>query len=281
MALDGELVWYAEIDPAASKVLAKHYPGVPNLGDITKIDWATVPKVEVITGGYPCQPFSVAGNRKGKTDERHLWPYVLDCICNLRPDFALLENVAGHLTLGFPDVLTDLAKAGWSAEWTTLRASDIGAAHRRERLFFIAYSDEQRLQRHRTHVCETSPKRCRHLKPCVCFAADTKHAERFRDGKTEELGQRHDLRADFGQYWLAVSRWANVIGRPAPKPLSVRHDGRKQLNAEFVEWMMGLPPGWVTGHDLSRSNTFKMLGNGVVPEQASAALKLLLERFER
>ena len=76
IAVGGDLQWYAEIEPAACQVLTAHYPDVPNLGDVTKIDWASVPPVDILIGGYPCQPFSHAGNRKGSDDERHLWPYV-------------------------------------------------------------------------------------------------------------------------------------------------------------------------------------------------------------
>ena len=139
IAVGGELAWYAEIEPAACQVLAAHYPDVPNLGDITKIDWTSVPPVDILTGGYPCQPFSHAGNRKGKDDERHLWPFVCAAIDALRPRYAILENVAGHLTLGFADVLSDLASIGFDAEWSTFRASDVGAPHQRNRLFIVAY----------------------------------------------------------------------------------------------------------------------------------------------
>ena len=138
-AISGELQWYAEIEPAACEILETHYPTVPNLGDITEIDWSTVPQIDVLTGGYPCQPFSHAGNRKGENDERHLWPYVRDAIHALRPSYAILENVAGHLTLGFADVLADLASLGYDAEWGTFRASDVGAPHQRKRLFILAY----------------------------------------------------------------------------------------------------------------------------------------------
>jgi DNA (cytosine-5)-methyltransferase 1 len=138
-AVGGELAWYAEIDKAACEVLAYRYPGVPNLGDITKIDWTQVEPVDVLTGGYPCQPFSHAGLRKGKNDDRHLWPYVRDAIHTLRPEYAVLENVSGHITLGFANVLSDLATIGFDAEWGTFRASDVGAPHQRKRLFIIAY----------------------------------------------------------------------------------------------------------------------------------------------
>ena len=74
--LGGDVAWYSEIEPAACTVLAAHYPGVPNLGDITTVTWQDVEPVDVLTGGYPCQPFSHAGQRKGSDDARHLWPHI-------------------------------------------------------------------------------------------------------------------------------------------------------------------------------------------------------------
>jgi len=78
--LGGEVAWYSEIDKHACTVLGAHHPGVPNLGDITAVDWTTVEPVDVLTGGYPCQPFSHAGQRKGTDDERHLWPFIADAL---------------------------------------------------------------------------------------------------------------------------------------------------------------------------------------------------------
>lgn len=129
--------WFVEIDAAPSRILAHHWPDVPNHGDITTIDWAQVEPVDILTGGYPCQPFSAAGRRKGEDDERHLWPYVREAIRHLRPRYTLLENVAGHRSLGFDRVLGDLAEDGLHAQWVSIRASDVGACHRRERLFIL------------------------------------------------------------------------------------------------------------------------------------------------
>ena len=97
-------------------------------------------RVDIVAAGYPCQPFSVAGKRRGEEDERHLWPDVLRIIGEVGPSFVFLENVAGHLRLGFDQVLGDLADLGLDAEWSLVRASDVGAPHRRERLFVLAYS---------------------------------------------------------------------------------------------------------------------------------------------
>lgn len=134
----GELVWVADNDPHASKLLAHYHPEIPNLGDITQLDWAAVPPVDVLTAGYPCQPFSQAGLQQGEHDPRHLWPYVKEALIRLRPRYAVLENVPGHLLRGFGEVLADLAEIGFDADWTCLPASAVGAPHRRERLFIIA-----------------------------------------------------------------------------------------------------------------------------------------------
>ena len=102
--LDCDLAWFAEFEDAPAKVMAHHHPGVPNLRDLTKIDWTTVAPVDVITAGFPCQPFSHAGKRLGANDERHLWPHIAQAIAVLRPRLALLENVRGLLsTQGEPD----------------------------------------------------------------------------------------------------------------------------------------------------------------------------------
>lgn len=131
-------VWQAEIDPHASKVLAHRFPGVPNIGDVR--DLTAMTPVDILTAGYPCQPFSTAGRRKGTDDPRHLWPAVHAAIAHLGPRLVVLENVRGHLTLGFDRVLGDLADIGYDAEWRVVRASDVGCCHQRARLFVAAYS---------------------------------------------------------------------------------------------------------------------------------------------
>jgi len=133
------VLWHSEIDPYACRVLKKHWPDVPNIGDITQVDWSNIPHVDVIAGGYPCQPFSVAGKRAGENDSRHLWPYFRNAISVLRPRYAFLENVRGHLTLGGISVIGDLAALGYDCEWRIISAASVGANHRRDRLIILAY----------------------------------------------------------------------------------------------------------------------------------------------
>lgn len=136
-----KVIWQSEIDPYANRVLQKHWPDVPNIGDVTKLDWSKIPYVEIIAGGYPCQPFSTAGKRRGTNDPRHLWPHVRNAIGRIRPRYALLENVSGHVTLGLDTVLGEISALGYRAEWQIISAAAFGAPHLRERLFIVAYPD--------------------------------------------------------------------------------------------------------------------------------------------
>lgn len=134
----GHVVAVSDIDPGPCKLLATRRPDAPNLGDVKAVEWDTVPEFDVLVGGYPCQPFSMAGRRGGKDDPRHLWPDVYKAIVARRPSQVFLENVRGHLSLGFDTVLTDLANADYAVTWSIVAASSVGAAHRRERLYIYA-----------------------------------------------------------------------------------------------------------------------------------------------
>tara|TARA_R100000808_G_scaffold4752_3_gene15084 strand:+ start:18053 stop:18811 length:759 start_codon:yes stop_codon:yes gene_type:complete len=133
-----DLVWVSEIDKDAAALLEVRFPGVPNLGDLTIVDWGQVEPVDVLCAGYPCQPYSTAGQRRGDADERAIFDYVRDAISVLRPGVVVLENVAGHLTLGGPGVVGALAGLGYDCRWGVVRASDAGAPHRRARWFCVA-----------------------------------------------------------------------------------------------------------------------------------------------
>ena len=136
------VIWQSEIDPYACRVLSKHWPEVVNHGDIKAINWGNVVRPDVICGGYPCQPFSTAGKREGQQDPRHLWPWVREAISELRPRYAILENVRGHLSLGGLSVIGDLARIGYDAEWRIVSAASVGAPHRRDRIIIVAYPKE-------------------------------------------------------------------------------------------------------------------------------------------
>lgn len=137
--LGGRLCWYAKTDPHAQKVLTARWPGVVNLGDIRTVDWSTVEPVDVVTAGFPCQDISNAGKRAGITGRNSsVWTAVADAVRALLPPLVFVENVAALLRRGFDVVHADLAASGYDTRWVCLRASDVGAAHRRDRLFLLA-----------------------------------------------------------------------------------------------------------------------------------------------
>ena len=150
-----ETVAFCEIEEYPQKVLKKNFSGVPIYNDITELvrnestrpiwgqgKWQDL-ECDILTGGYPCQPFSQAGKRKGEEDDRHLWPFMLEIIKQKRPKFIVAENVAGHITLGLDNVLFDLEGEGYSARAVVLPASSVNAHHRRDRVWVIAQDTQE------------------------------------------------------------------------------------------------------------------------------------------
>jgi len=136
-----ETAAFCEIDPYCRSVLKKHWPGVPIFEDIRKLKGTDIGTVDIITGGYPCQPFSVAGKQKGVEDKRHLWPEYFRIIKECRPTWVIGENVSGHIKLGLDSVIEDLESEGYAARTFSISASSVGANHQRERIWIVANSD--------------------------------------------------------------------------------------------------------------------------------------------
>ena len=136
--------WFVEWDAHCQNVLRRHWPGLPVYGDIATVDWSRVEPVDVLAGGFPCQPISAAGKRLAQADDRWLWPEFARAIRELRPRYVLVENVRNLLAVNggsaFAEVLGDLASSGFDAEWQCIPASAVGAPHRRDRLWLVAYA---------------------------------------------------------------------------------------------------------------------------------------------
>jgi DNA (cytosine-5)-methyltransferase 1 len=245
--METRTAWVSEIDAQAAKVCRLRYRA-PNLGDVKHIQWGEVERPDVITAGYPCQPFSSAGRRRGADDPRHIWPHIAEGVRALRPRLVVLENVAGHLTKGFGEVLGTLAEMGYDATWGCVRASDAGAPHRRTRLFVVAVPDTTRSDGRLAQLASVAPATAPPPEP------------RERGGPSP-----------WGKWEGAIRCWEQVMGRPAPRP--VRHG---MVSGAWIEWMMGLKEGWVTGAVDDPLAQLKILGNGVVPQQAALALTHLL-----
>lgn len=140
-----ETVMFCEIDQFARKVLAKHWPEVPIHDDIHTLTADVVGQpIDLITGGFPCQPFSVAGKRRGQEDDRHLWPQMARLIDDCRPRWVLGENTPGIIGLALDDCLADLEGIGYEAWPVVVPACGVGAWHRRERVWIVAHTDYRR-----------------------------------------------------------------------------------------------------------------------------------------
>ena len=134
--------WQVEIDDYCNRVLERHWPDVRRYRDVKTVGKHNLEPVDVIVGGYPCQPHSVAGKRKGAADDRNLWPEYLRIVEELRPTWVVGENVPGIVTTYLDTVLSDLEGAGYEIQTFNIPAVALDAQHRRERIFVVAYSSD-------------------------------------------------------------------------------------------------------------------------------------------
>lgn len=166
---DFEVLSHSDIKPAANVLLAHHYPHVPNLGDMRAIDYDALEAPDLMIGSWPCQPHSAAGKRLGEADPRDLWPEYLRAIDAHRPAIFFGENVARIASNGeLRRVVRSLAERGYVGAWRSLRASDVGACHRRDRMFLVAvdpaaYAERRGLTEHAERHGQQVPGRDRAL----------------------------------------------------------------------------------------------------------------------
>jgi len=249
-----EVIWQSEIDPYACKVLSKHWPAVVNHGDIKTINWGDIVRPDVLCGGYPCQPFSTAGKRNGEDDPRHLWPWVREAISELRPKYAIMENVRGHLTMGFDKVLADLATIGYDAQWQIVSAASVGAPHRRDRLIFVAYPQGHGQRRgHRKNSTTISER------PSI-----QKTLGRSSSTMANNDSERHGLNWPQGATGQAHIFWG--------------YNARREATNDSRTWWETEPDvGRVANGVPSRVDRLRGLGNAVVPQVAELIGRMVLD----
>jgi len=213
-------------------------------------------RIHIITAGYPCQPFSVAGKRKGTKDPRHLWPYIEKIIKETRPLWCFFENVSGHLAIGFSTVYKSLRLMGYKVEVGLFTASEVGAPHKRERLFVLANKSGTRLQGEKS-TSKLDIKRC-----------FTKYGG---------MG-RWPSRPGQSQYEWEEPR---VVSQPTSKRLEgIRKTGQRRgkLN-ESDKGQAQSRLGRAVNGTKSRVDRLRLLGNGVVPQCAELAFRELIKLF--
>jgi DNA (cytosine-5)-methyltransferase 1 len=287
-----KVIWQSEIDPFACKVLKKHWPDVPNLGDINKIDWTNIERPDVICGGYPCQPFSTAGKRGGATDPRHLWPAMFNAICLLRPRYALMENVRGHLSMGFDQVLGDLASIGFDAEWQVIPAAAVGAPHKRDRVFIVAYPNNARVGTQRREVQRQKSSGEQKREVIARYVFSRRGAEMAdTDGRRQQKcdpqigvvsvvgeGSQREFVADTDGEFVGQYGSSSDVANESQQ----WHDQReRQTTNDFGQWWEVEPDvGRVANGVSDRVDRLRGLGNAIVPQVAELVGALVVEHSQ-
>lgn len=259
-----KIVWQVEIDDWCTKVLEKHWPGVKRYGDVKEINGEELERVDLVCGGFPCQPASTAGKRKGLVDNRWLWSEFYRIVRQVRPRWVLAENVPGLLSVNsgqaFGEVVGDLASSGYTIEWDCIPAIAVGAPHIRDRVWIVANSDgdgEGRLSEE-FQAGEYEPSRNGEISDTYC---PDEGAQEYRSGRPikeenrgeslrDEPGRFHNIfriPGDFGgfEWWSTEPDLGRVVdGVPhrldrlrglgnAVVPQVVEWIGRRIINNEF------------------------------------------------
>ena len=262
--------WQVEANPYCQRILAKHWPHVPCYPDVTQLTGTELAPVDLICGGFPCQPVSVAGPQKGADDDRWLWPHFARLLGVLRPRYVLLENVPGLLTTNgghaFGAILADLAECGYDAEWDHLPAAGVGAPHLRYRVFLVAYlhgtsgtaphADRDGVREQRERHGQQYPE------PGASESGDVRQAV----ADAQELDQRATLADAADQSQSGGSLYA----------------GAGASLSEFArshQWWESEPDVGRVAHGVPhRVDRLKALGNAVVPQVAEWLGRRLQER---
>jgi DNA (cytosine-5)-methyltransferase 1 len=260
-----ETVAWCEWNEFGQKVLKYHFPKAEGFGDITKTDFTKYANtVDIVTGGFPCQPYSVAGKRKGKEDERHLWPEMLRAIREIKPRWVVGENVLGLVNwnggLVFNEVQADLEAEGYEVQPYILPACAKNAPHRRDRVWFVAYDKSKRSRGLRYQGSEKGAYSSNELfGKCSRIYGENKlftNATFIRGGQNEWFGNRKSKQSDKNGTPI---NWGNFPTQPpicgGDDGVSIRLDG-----ITFSKW---------------RKESLKAYGNAIVPQVALEIYKAI------
>jgi DNA (cytosine-5)-methyltransferase 1 len=273
-----EIVWQVENNPFCNKVLEKHWPNVKRYGDIKNV---TNPEpVDLICGGFPCQPYSCAGKRLGAEDDRALWPEMFRIIQEARPRWVIGENVAGFINMGLDQSISDLEREGYTVQTFIIPACAVNAPHKRDRVWIIANSKEsERKQSSRTRTGREG------FTDGGEFTADAKSEQTLstEQGRlhAESCGTDSDVPNAFST-GLQGSEPRQPLRCPRQSDRS-RRDKESSWNENWLEVAArlcrvddGLPAGLVRPKGW-RVNSLKALGNSVVPQIVEIIGRAILE----
>jgi DNA (cytosine-5)-methyltransferase 1 len=243
-----------------TKVLKKHWPDVPKWRDIRSVtaenfyERTGLRTVDLISGGFPCQPFSVAGQRKGKDDDRYLWPEMLRVISQLKPTWVLGENVAGIINMALDTALSDLETLNYTTQAFIIPACAVGAFHRRDRVFIVANLDSGR-QIHREFQNNTGEAR------------EPAQFKNSTSDKLEYVAHTYGERME-GSTQKQVLRQRNLSSGQISKPFQRAERRFDTHQSRLCRSLHGIPNG---------VDRIKCLGNAVVPQQVYPILQAIAD----
>ena len=253
-------VAFCESDDYCRAVLRKHWPSVsivPNIKHLGPAEVEQLGRIDLVCGGFPCQPFSVAGDKRGKEDDRHLWPYMLRVIAYARPTWVVGENVAGIVTMVLDEVLADLEGLGYTARTFVIPACAVDAPHRRDRIWIVATNANRKQHKGRTSADEWTST--------AELLGSNAEGDRREQGRTSsregfrELGGLRDsgriaTDTDSGELRDESRRFGGTSRKGSPKPAN-------------DEWWTTEPDVGRVAHGIPRRvDRLRCLGNAVVPQ---------------
>ncbi|MEA3430316.1 MAG: DNA (cytosine-5-)-methyltransferase [Nanoarchaeota archaeon] len=270
--------WFVENEPYAREILRKRYKNATIYGDIKKIDFKSVPKVDIITGGFPCQDISNAGKRAGIEGSRSsLWKYYLEAIRILQPKYALVENVSALLNRGLNVVLADLASIGYDAEWYCVPASAVGANHQRDRVFIIAYSKRVRQYYGKTQEKISKGDACKETGGNSTRQGNYEDVEDAISNRMYEgIGQGQYRRMQEKEQTNNIEQRSKAISDTSEEGLQ-GCDCKEGSFAGQGWWSTEPGLGRVANGVSNRVDRIKCLGNAVVPQVAQIFAKAIKE----
>jgi DNA (cytosine-5)-methyltransferase 1 len=275
--------WQVEIDPFACRVLAKHWPEVPRFGDIRELTGGELEPVELVCGGFPCQPVSLAGKRMGEADDRWLWPEMRRVVSLLKPAWVVGENVPGLLGMGLDQVCADLEALGYEVWPLGIPAVAVGAPHLRERLWIVAYRETvQRPPIERSEPNGTLP-RDGAMADTGCLGSERRRnvgklagPQGAREGQGSERQRLRDASRGSSPA-LSVPDILNAHNRgPGASAVPQRQPRETDLRGSKRGWWWVEPGVGRVAHGIpARVDRLRGLGNAIVPQVAEVLFRLI------
>ena len=207
-----ETMAFCDIEEYPRQVLQKHWPHVKQYKDIKELNYERlkadgIDSIDIITGGYPCQPFSVAGRKKGEEDPRHLWPEYFRLVKELRPTWVIGENVSGHIKLGLDTVISDLESEDYSVRPFSISASSIGANHQRERVWIVANSRRSQWPRAELREENENETRKENANQFERSSSASSSSANTNSEGSQRYGNKYKLRKSQEERKTSWSRW--------------------------------------------------------------------------